>query len=104
MKNSQEGLSGIKWIKLEQDENYGKLANLKSFHLTQPSIESRKTLKTSLPVVFTISSSSIHLPEDVLNKMKDKFFKNKNCSINSETRYFECDKMKTSDLDQQLNF
>lgn len=48
----------------------------------EPNSDSHKTIKTDLPAVFTISSSSIHIPADQLEEILKKFFKGKNCTVN----------------------
>ena len=62
VKNSAQGLSGIHWIKVKQQE-HGKLAHLREFALTYEDQENRKVVGSKLPLVLTLSSSSISIPE-----------------------------------------
>lgn len=40
--------------------------------------------------MFTISSSSIHIPEKELEIIMEKFLRRKKCEINEESRFLEC--------------
>ena len=65
VKNSAQGLSGIEWVNVTQQTN-GKLAHLREIALTFDGQEKRKMFASSLPIVLTLSSSSISIPKKEL--------------------------------------
>lgn len=78
VKNSAQGLSGIEWVNVTQQNN-GKLAHLREIAITFEGQEKRKMFGSTLPIVLTLSSSSISIPKKELEMIIDKFFKKDKC-------------------------
>lgn len=57
-----------------------------------------------MPTVFTLSASYIGLPKKLMNDFHAGFKEDRQCAVNEETNYFECNKTKKGDLDKILTF
>lgn len=55
-----------------------------------------------MPTILTLSASYIGLPKKLMNDFHGGFKEDRQCSVNEETSYFECNKTKKGDLDKIL--
>lgn len=90
VKNAAHGLSGLRWIATEQDEEHGKLPRCQTISLTESNSEINKQIPIKLPLVITLSSSTITIPQSQLENIFSKFFPKKKCAVNETTRYISC--------------
>jgi len=66
------------------------LAEVTNIGIEDSSDDSDELLDDALPAVFSLSSSYIGLPEDIILKITQSFKKKANCQINKSTSYVEC--------------
>lgn len=86
-KYTKEGFSSISWASTSAEEGYGLLADITNIGIEDSSDDSDKELDDALPAIFTLSSSYIGLPEELITKLADSFKKQATCQINKSTFY-----------------
>ena len=85
------GYGGIDWIKVFNDEEYGKVP-LASDFIIENTDGGRDALieleDIEMNSIFTLSASYIGFPNKLLEKIEEEFDKKRDCGINEKTGYF----------------
>lgn len=65
-KYADSGFSSINWVATKEDEGFGKLVEVLNVGIEDKEDDSDEESDTAYPVILTLSSSYIGLPEEVI--------------------------------------
>ena len=65
-KYADSGFSSINWVVTKEDEGFGKLVEVLNVGIEDKEDDSDEESDTAYPVILTLSSSYIGLPEEVI--------------------------------------